>query len=136
MPELVVVCPGTANRVLELTKTHPVMIGSLEFNEIVVPGDNVPAVVCRVSWNGSAFEVTVAGAPSVSVNGADVAQSELSAGDVISIGKVAIRYQDLQQHGMEKSVPAPEAQTLPKNHLGKGSLNSQSSLLKKNLPPA
>ncbi|ODA32578.1 outer membrane protein assembly factor BamB family protein [Planctopirus hydrillae] len=120
MPELVVVCPGTANRVLELTKTHPVMIGSLEFNEIVVPGDNVPAVVCRVSWNGSAFEVTVAGTPSVSVNGADVARSELSAGDVITIGKVAIRYQDLQQQGTEKSLLAPEAQALPRKSPRKG----------------
>ena len=60
MPELVVVCPGIASRTLALTKTQPVMIGSLEFNEIVVPGDDVPAVVCRVTWSGSAFEVTVA----------------------------------------------------------------------------
>ncbi|MBA4032496.1 MAG: hypothetical protein C0478_16625, partial [Planctomyces sp.] len=94
MPELLVKEGNGPSRVVPLTKTQPVMIGSLEFNEIVVPGDNIPAVVCRVSWSGSGFEITVAGAPSVSVNGRNVSRAELSTGDVIAIGSLVIRYED------------------------------------------
>ena len=74
----------------ELTKTEPLSIGSHPASDIRVDEQGVSVLHCRVSWNGSSYEVVAAGSQGVEVNGKMVHHSSLQLGDVLRIGSVDI----------------------------------------------
>lgn len=74
----------------ELSKTQPVSFGRHVTSDIVIDEDGIAALHGRISWNGSAFEVTSAGKDGVEVNGTLVKNRVLASRDLIRIGSVDI----------------------------------------------
>ena len=78
---------GEAQR-RRLSRRNPIVVGRNPISDVHVDDNSVPAIHCRVSWNGSAFEVAAVSDDGVDVNGVLVRRKELTAGDVIRVGDV------------------------------------------------
>ena len=74
----------------ELSKSQPFSIGRHSTNDVIVDEDGIASLHGRISWNGSAFELTAAGKDGIEVNGTLVKQRTLSSRDMIRIGSVDI----------------------------------------------
>ncbi len=71
--------------VRELTKTQPTLFGRHMTNDIVIDEEGVASLHGRISWNGSAFELTAAGKDGIEVNGTLVKQRTLEDDDTIRV---------------------------------------------------
>ncbi len=74
----------------ELSKSQPFSIGRHLTNDVIVDEDGIASLHGRISWNGSAFELTAAGKDGIEVNGTLVKQRTLASRDLIRIGSVDI----------------------------------------------
>lgn len=74
----------------ELSKSQPVSFGRHPTSDVVIDEDRIAPLHGRISWNGSAFELTAAGKEGIEVNGTLVKQRTLAHRDVIRIGSVDI----------------------------------------------
>ena len=74
----------------ELSKSQPFSIGRHSTNDVVVDEESIASLHGRISWNGSAFELTAAGKEGIDVNGTLVKQKTLATRDLIRIGGVDI----------------------------------------------
>lgn len=69
-----------------LSKSEALAFGRHTSNDVVVDEDGVSPLHCRISWNGSAFEVTSAHKGGIDVNGTLIQSRILNDGDVLRIG--------------------------------------------------
>ncbi|HLQ44305.1 MAG TPA: FHA domain-containing protein, partial [Planctomycetaceae bacterium] len=69
-----------------LSKSTPLTFGRHVTNDVVIDEDNVSTLHCRISWNGSGFEVTSANKGGIDVNGTLVQSRVLCENDLIRIG--------------------------------------------------
>ncbi len=76
----------------DLSKSQPTLFGRHLTNDIVIDEDGVASLHGRISWNGSAFELTAAGKDGIDVNGTLVKQRNLEDDDLIRIGSFDIIY--------------------------------------------
>jgi outer membrane protein assembly factor BamB/pSer/pThr/pTyr-binding forkhead associated (FHA) protein len=76
--------------VRELTKSQPTLFGRHMTNDVIIDEDGVASLHGRISWNGSAFELTSAGKDGIDVNGTLVKQRILEDDDTIRIGSYDI----------------------------------------------
>lgn len=76
----------------DLSKSQPVTIGQHATSDIVIDEDNVATLHGRISWSGSAFELTAASKDGIEVNGTFVKHWVLSNYDVIRIGSFDITF--------------------------------------------
>ncbi len=74
----------------ELSKSQPFSIGRHSTNDVIVDEDGIASLHGRISWNGSAFEMTAAANDGIEVNGTLVKQRTLASRDLIRIGSVDI----------------------------------------------
>lgn len=75
---------------LALARTMPVIFGSHATSDVIVDEEGVPTLACRISWNGTAFELTSASSDGLDVNGTLVRNRELSHQDVLRLGSADI----------------------------------------------
>ncbi|MFM9960468.1 MAG: PQQ-binding-like beta-propeller repeat protein [Planctomycetaceae bacterium] len=78
--------------VRELSKSQPVLFGRHMTNDVVIDEEGVASLHGRISWNGSAFELTAAGKDGIEINGTLVKQRTLEDDDVIRIGSYDIAF--------------------------------------------
>lgn len=76
--------------VRDLTKTQPTLFGRHMTNDVIIDEDGVASLHGRISWNGSAFELTAAGKDGIEVNGTLVKQRTLEDDDTIRVGSFDI----------------------------------------------
>ncbi len=85
----------------ELSKQHPVTIGSHVSNDICIDEDNVEIMHARISWGKKGYEAVAAGIEGLDYNGTIVNKATLNPGDVLRFGMVDIRYRDAENDGGE-----------------------------------
>lgn len=73
-----------------LTKKEPLSIGKHPSNDIIIEGDDVAMLHCRISWNKKDFEVVAAGPNGLDIDGVQVRHSELRAGSILRVGDADI----------------------------------------------
>jgi outer membrane protein assembly factor BamB/uncharacterized Zn finger protein (UPF0148 family)/pSer/pThr/pTyr-binding forkhead associated (FHA) protein len=76
----------------DLSKSQPTLFGRHISNDIVIDEEGVGSLHGRISWNGSAFELTAAGRDGIDVNGTLVKQRTLDDDDIIRIGTFDILF--------------------------------------------
>ena len=76
--------------VRDLTKTQPTLFGRHMTNDVIIDEHGVASLHGRISWNGSAFELTAAGKDGIEVNGTLVKQRILEDDDTIRVGSFDI----------------------------------------------
>ncbi len=76
--------------VRDLTKTQPTLFGRHMTNDVIIDEDGVASLHGRISWDGSAFELTAAGKDGIEVNGTLVKQRTLEDDDTIRVGSFDI----------------------------------------------
>lgn len=74
----------------DLSKSQPTMIGRHSTNDVVIDESGVASIHGRISWNGSAFELTAAGKDGIEINGTLVKQRTLEDDDIIRVGSFDI----------------------------------------------
>lgn len=74
----------------ELSKSQPTSFGRHSTSDVVIDEDGIAPLHGRISWNGSAFELTAAGKDGIEVNGTLVKQRTLAHRDLIRIGSVDV----------------------------------------------
>ena len=77
-----------------LDPDQSVSIGRADSCDVQVDEEDVSPLHCRLSWNGSAWELKAANLDGVEVNGQLVRESILAGGDVIRAGSVDISLVD------------------------------------------
>ncbi|MFO0919220.1 MAG: FHA domain-containing protein [Planctomycetaceae bacterium] len=78
----------------DLSPKQPITIGSQPLNDLVLAGDEIGPVHCRIGWNKTGYEVTATGHEGVDVNGRLVQHAFLRNGDVLRIGRWDLVFQD------------------------------------------
>ena len=68
-----------------------VSIGRADSCDICVDEEDVGQLHCRISWNGTAWEVKAANLDGVEVNGQLIRETVLLDGDVIRVGSLDVR---------------------------------------------
>jgi len=68
-----------------------VSIGRAESCDIRVDEEEVGQMHCRISWNGSSWEIQAANLDGVEVNGQMIRETDLGDGDVIRVGSLDVR---------------------------------------------
>ena len=79
----------TELRPLEIGQS--VSIGRADSCDICVDEEDVGQLHCRISWNGSAWELKAANLDGVEVNGQLIRETVLLDGDVIRVGSLDVR---------------------------------------------
>jgi outer membrane protein assembly factor BamB len=90
MPHLRVTFADGREEHRALSRTEPVTIGAMSFNDICAAGSDVGPLHCRVGWNKQGFEVTAATSKGVNLNGQVVQQALLKPGDRLQVGQVSL----------------------------------------------
>lgn len=106
---------------IELTHRKPIAIGSHASSNVVVNDEDIPTLACRISWNGTAYEVVAAADDDVLLNGKRTRRRSLENRDEIQIGSVVMT---LRRGKMPKAAPVstqPEAE----EHAGKDTVESE-----------
>lgn len=86
MPKLEIQSPDGQTELRRLSRRSPIVVGRNPISDVCVDEESVAPIHCRVSWNGSAFEVAAVAETGVDVNGVLVRRKELTSGDVIQVG--------------------------------------------------
>lgn len=102
----------------ELSKSQPFSIGRHLTNDVIVDEDGIASLHGRISWNGTAFELTATGKDGIEVNGTLVKQRTLSSRDMIRIGSVDIVLTVEDPSAPAKKSKASGAGTAAKQHKG------------------
>jgi len=90
------------------SKCQPIAIGRHVSNDICIAEPDVAPIHCRVSWNGSSFEVASANREGVDLNGTLVRHAAIKGGDVLRIGSADVFVRDeAQASGRRASGHAP-----------------------------
>ncbi len=76
--------------VQNLSKSQPTLFGRHMTNDVIIDEDGVASLHGRISWDGSAFEITAAGKDGIEVNGTLVKQRTLEDDDTIRVGSFDI----------------------------------------------
>ena len=80
---------GDPERV-RVTRKKPVTVGNHGSVDVAIEAFDVPALLCRIGWNGEDFEITAAGEQDVQLNGEGVMQAVMGDGDTIEAGGVLL----------------------------------------------
>ena len=75
-----------------LSKSSPLTFGRHSSNDVVIDEEGVAALHCRISWNGSKYEVTSADKTGVEINGTLMQSRVLVGGDFVRIGSFDIAF--------------------------------------------
>ena len=86
--------PGGQILIRPLSPDAPLLIGTLLGSDIRLQGPQAAPLHCRVSWNGTNYEVTAGTANGVDVNGTLVARRLLHFGDMIFIGPLEVEFRE------------------------------------------
>lgn len=95
----------------ELSKSQPVSFGRHSTSDVVIDEDGIAPLHGRISWNGSAFELTAAGKEGIEVNGTLVKQRTLAHRDLIRIGSVDIIITVEEPAASDKKSKSPDSRT-------------------------
>ncbi len=87
-----------------LSKSAALTFGRHMTNDVVVDEDNVSPLHCRISWNGTGFEVTSAHKGGIELNGTLVQSRVLKYGDVLRIGSFDVAF--VPEGADSKATPA------------------------------
>lgn len=88
MSTLEILQPDGETDAIALSKTQTVSVGRHVTCDVRIDEDEVGVLHCRISWNGSGFEVTSANPDGVDLNGSLVRHQQLRDGDVLRVGSV------------------------------------------------
>ena len=75
-----------------LSKSSPLTFGRHSSNDVVIDEEGVASLHCRISWNGSKYELTSADKGGVEINGTLMQSRVLVGGDVLRIGSFDIAF--------------------------------------------
>ncbi|MGC1275888.1 MAG: PQQ-binding-like beta-propeller repeat protein, partial [Planctomycetaceae bacterium] len=92
MPKLEIQSPDGQTELRRLSRRSPIVVGRNPISDVCVDEESVAPIHCRVSWNGSAFEVAAVAETGVDVNGVLVRRKELTSGDVIQVGNYRLAF--------------------------------------------
>ncbi|MGB2644107.1 MAG: adenylate/guanylate cyclase domain-containing protein [Candidatus Acidiferrum sp.] len=96
MPRLIIERPGVQPRLYELKDGSTIRIGRATSNEIALPHSSVSRSHAMLENQGDAWVVTDQhSANGVLVNGTRIQSAELKSGDVIGLGDIKLRFEDM-----------------------------------------
>lgn len=96
MSRLIIEQPGSEPRLYELKDGSPVHIGRAASNDITLPHNSISRSHASLEGNHDAWVITdLRSANGVLVNGVRVERAELHSGDVISLGDIKLRFENM-----------------------------------------
>ena len=92
-----------------LNKSEPVSLGTHSASDIILEGENVAPLHCRISWTNEGFEASAAGQLPIEVDGVEVTHTILKQGMLLRIGEADIRFiNENELYGDESEIEAKE----------------------------
>jgi adenylate cyclase len=96
MPRLIIEQPGSPPRLYELKDGSCVRIGRAASNDITLPHNSISRSHAEIESNHDSWVITdLRSANGVLVNGSSVETAQLKSGDVISLGDIKLRFENM-----------------------------------------
>lgn len=96
MPRLIIEQPGSPPRLYELKDGSSVRIGRAASNDITLPHNSISRSHAEIESNHDSWTVTdLRSANGVLVNGSRIETAQLKSGDVIALGDIKIRFENV-----------------------------------------
>ena len=97
MPRLIIERPGAPPRLYELKDGSTIHIGRAASNDITLPHSSISRSHARLEGNHDVWVVTDQhSANGVLINGVRIERAELKSGDVIGLGDIKLRFEDMK----------------------------------------
>ena len=96
MPRLIIEQPGSPPRLFELKDGSSVRIGRAASNDITLPHNSISRSHAEIASNHDSWVITdLRSANGVLVNGSPVEAAQLKSGDVIALGDIKLRFENM-----------------------------------------
>ena len=83
MAKLEIRTPDGRSEVRRISRRSPVLVGRNPVSDVPIDDESIAPIHCRLSWNGSTYEIAAVASEGVDVNGVLVRRKELVDGDVV-----------------------------------------------------